>query len=274
MSVTADQAFTKQYESEVHHAYQQRGSKLRPSVRHKNNIKGSSTTFQKVGKGEATTKARHGIVTPMNVDHSPVECSLADYYAGDWVDRLDEAKQEHDERRVLINAGAYALGRKTDELIISALDQTTTTVVDGGTGMGKTKVLEAFETLGTNDVFEEGRMYAVVGWKQWTELLEISEFANADFIGGEELPWLHGTEARRWLGTIWIPHSGLTKAGTVRQCHWYHEDSIGHASGEKVKSDISWHGDRAAHFVVNMMSQGACLIDASGVVQIDCDEAA
>ena len=33
-------------------------------------------------------------------------------------------------------------------------------------------------------------------------------------------------------------------------------------------TDITWHGDRAAHFVNNMMSQGACLIDGEGVVEI------
>jgi hypothetical protein len=39
-----------------------------------------------------------------------------------------------------------------------------------------------------------------------------------------------------------------------------------------VKSDISWHGDRAAHFVSNMMSQGAVLVDADGVVTMRCLE--
>lgn len=59
----------------------------------------------------------------MSLDHSPVECELQDYYAGDWVDALDELKLSIDERRVIANSGAYALGRKTDELIIGALSQ-------------------------------------------------------------------------------------------------------------------------------------------------------
>jgi hypothetical protein len=50
MSVSIDQAFVKQFESEVHQAYQRMGSKLRNTIRTKNGIKGSSTTFQKVGK--------------------------------------------------------------------------------------------------------------------------------------------------------------------------------------------------------------------------------
>jgi Phage capsid protein len=75
--------------------------------------------FQTVGKGSASTKARHGMVPVMNVDHTPVECQLQDFYAGDWVDHLDELKVNIDERQVLANAGAFALGRKTDEISTS-----------------------------------------------------------------------------------------------------------------------------------------------------------
>ena len=101
------------------------GSKLRNTVRTKNVIKGSSATFQRIRKGTASTKARHGKVPVMNVDHNLVECSLYDYYAGDWVDSLDELKTDHDERSVIARAGAYALARKADELITEQLDTST-----------------------------------------------------------------------------------------------------------------------------------------------------
>ena len=183
MSTTIDQAFVKQFEEEVHQAYQRMGSKLRNTVRVKNGVQGSSTVFQKVGKGSASTKARHGKVPVMNVDHTPIECQLLDFYAGDWVDHLDELKINIDERQVLANAGAFALGRKTDELIITALGQTTNTAGAGTDGLTKAKVLEAFEMLGEMDVPDDGQRYAVIGWKQWSDLLEIAEFANADFVG-------------------------------------------------------------------------------------------
>jgi len=272
MSTSVDQSFVKQFEAEVHQAYQRTGSKLRNTVRTKGNVKGSSTTFQKVGKGTASTKARHGKVPVMNIDHTPVECVLVDYYAGDWVDQLDELKTDHDERAVIANAGAYALGRKTDELIITELD-TSTNYADADTdGMTKAKVLTAFEMLGTADVPDDGQRYAVVGWKQWSELLNIAEFADSDFVGSEELPW-RGTQAKRWLGTLWMPHSGLSVASSVRFCHWFHKTAVGHGSGAEVKSDVTWHGDRAANFVSNMMSQGTSLIDATGVVTLRCLEA-
>ena len=272
MSTSVEQAFVKQFEREVHAAYQRMGSKLRNTVRTKNSVKGSSTVFQKVGKGSASTKARHGKVPVMNVDHSTVECLLADYYAGDWVDQLDELKTNQDERGVIANAGAYALGRKTDEMIISKLDTSANYAGSGVDGLTKAKVLEAFEMLGEADVPDDGERYAIVGWKQWSELLNIQEFANADFIGDDDLPW-KGTQAKRWLGTLWMPHSGLTKTGSERNCHWYHKTALGHGSGSDVKADITWHGDRAAHFINNSMSQGSALVDASGVVSLRCLEA-
>ncbi|PWC56034.1 phage capsid protein [Azospirillum sp. TSO22-1] len=271
MSTSVAQAFVKQFEREVHESYQRMGSKLRNTVRSKNNVQGASTVFQKVGKGTAMVKARHGTVPVMNLDHEPVECLLADYYAGDWVDKLDELKTNIDERQVIANAGAYALGRKTDELVIAELDKSTVFAGTAADGLTKGKVLEAFELLGAADVPDDGQRYAVVGWKQWSQLLGIDEFASSDYVGPDELPW-RGTQAKRWLGTLWVPHSGLTLSGSVRLCHWYHKTAVGHAAGADVKTDITWHGDRAAHFVNNMMSQGACLIDQGGVVTLRCLE--
>jgi hypothetical protein len=47
LSTSIDQAFIKQFEEEVHQAYQRMGSKLRNTVRVKNSVRGSSTVFQK-----------------------------------------------------------------------------------------------------------------------------------------------------------------------------------------------------------------------------------
>ncbi|MDJ0386733.1 phage capsid protein [Roseomonas sp. E05] len=277
MSASIDQVFTKQFQSEVHDAYQRQGSKLRPTVRSKTGVRGASTVFPIVGRGIAAAKARNGSVPVMNLSHSNVECFLQDYYAGEWIDRLDELKTNIDERQVVASAGAYALGRKTDELIIAALDTATNEAVGTAPGTGdtdgltKAKVLMAFEMLGGADVPDDGNRFAIVGWKQWSELLQIEEFANAQYVGDDDLPW-KGTQVKRWLGATWMPHSGLTKSGNLRFCYFYHKTAIGHAVAQEVVTDITWHGDRAAFFVNNMMSQGAVMIDAAGVVRMRAAE--
>ena len=272
MSMSVDQVFIKQFEADVHLAYQQMGTKLRSTIRSKTGVVGTSTTFQKVGKGIASTKSRHGIVPVMNLNHTPVECTLQDYYAGDWIDALDELKTNVDERRVVASAGAYALGRKTDELIIDAMNTATQYVGDYSTGLTKALIMAAIEKLNTNDVPDDGRRYAVVGVHQWNELLALDEFVSADYVGGST-PLIDGCESRKWLGVNWILCNSLPLAsGDDRDCFIYHASSIGHACGQEVKTDITWHGERAAHFISNSMSQGAVLIDAEGIVRIKCDD--
>ncbi len=272
MSTTIEQGFIKQFEAEVFQAYQRQGSKLRNTVRNSSGVIGSSTVFQKIGKGIAQTKSRHGDVPVMNLERSTVEAALQDYYAGDWIDKLDEIKTNVDERTVIASAGAYALGRKTDELIIEELDKTTNTITNASTGLTIEKIQEAFETLGQNDIPDDGERYCIVGWKQWSDLLTLKEFASADYVGADQLPFV-STQAKQWLGTLFIPHSGLpVDEADVRTCYWYHKSAVGHASGADVETDITWHGDKAAHFVNNMMSQGAILIDDDGIVAIDCAE--
>ena len=272
MSMSVDQVFIKQFEADVHLAYQQMGTKLRSTIRSKTGVVGTSTTFQKVGKGIASTKSRHGIVPVMNLNHTPVECTLQDYYAGDWIDALDELKTNVDERRVVASAGAYALGRKTDELIIAAMNTATQYVGDYSTGLTKALIMSAIEKLNTNDVPDDGRRYAVVGVHQWNELLALDEFVSADYVGCST-PLVDGCESRKWLGINWILCNALPLAsGDDRDCFIYHASSIGHACGQEVKTDITWHGERAAHFISNSMSQGAVLIDAEGIIRIKCDD--
>lgn len=275
--MSIDAAFVKQFESEVKDAYQRQGSKLRPTIRSRGEVKGASTVFPRVGKGTAAAKARNGVVPVMNLQYSNAECFLQDYYAGEWIDRLDEIKTNIEERQVIANAGAYALGRKTDELIIAALDTATAEAVGtaAGTtdadGLTKAKVLLAFEMMGAADIPDDGQRYAIVGWKQWSQLLQIQEFADSRYVGDTDLPW-KGAQAKSWLGAMWMPHSGLTLSGSTRFCYFYHKTAIGHASAQDVTTDVTWHGDRAAHFVLNMMSQGAVLVDGEGVVRMRAAE--
>ncbi len=284
MSTSIDQSFVDQFESEVHTAYQRKGSLIRNTVRTKSGIVGQSTTFQKVGKGTAGTKTRHGLVPVMNIDHTPVLCTLEDHYAGDWIDKLDELKIQHDERTVTVEGGAMALGRKTDDIIITnALDTASNQVLatiqndrttGSATGMNVGKVLETIEALMTRDVpVGDGMLFGLLAPKAWTELLAFDEFSDADKVGND-LPFKGNNigQARNWAGVTWFPHSGLPLSGSTRTNFVYHKPSIGHAIGQDVQVDIDWSGERHAHFVDNTMSQGACLIDDDGVQEILTNE--
>lgn len=274
MSASIDQAFIKQFETEVKLAYQRKGSKLRNTVRTKNNVTGKSTTFQKVGAGTAGTKSRHGLVPLMNLDHTNVECTLEDTYAADYIDKLDELKINIDERGVVAESGAAAVGRKTDDLIIAAMsaDTTRTPIATGAAGLTQAKVETVFEDFGVGEIPDDGERYFAVDPRNWTQLLGITAFSNADYIGSDDLPYKGGMVARRWLGFMFFAVSNLANGAggsSERRTMAYHRTAVGHAAGAELSTEINYVPERVAHLNTSMMSQGAVVIDGLGVYNVD-----
>lgn len=275
MSTTIDVAFTKEYESEVHLAYQRQGSKLRNTVRRGQTTAGKDATFQKIGKGVAGTKTRHGLVPVMNLEHTNVVCPRVDRYAGEWVDRLDELKINIDERQAIASSQAWALGRATDQDIIDALATASiaaTPVTVTSEKAVRNSVLMAAGLLLARDVPYDGRMFGVISPKIWEQFMTFDRFNSADY-NGPDLPFKTAPGSMRtWLDIHWISHTGLPLATTTRTGFLYHSSAIGHGIQADVAMDISWHGDRAAHFFAASMSMGAVLIDNDGVQRITLDE--
>lgn len=278
MSTSIDNAFVTQFEREVHDAFQRMGSKLRGTVRLKTGIEGSSTTFQVIGKGSATTKARHGTITPMNQQHTAVSCNLEDFYAGDWVDRLDELKINIDERGAVARGGAWALGRKVDNQILTALDGTTQTAVSWTVTSAaaiRNSLIEMVEALNSNDVPDDGERYAVLSPVAWSMASVVEEWSSRDYVMEGDRPFAGRFQMKDWMGVKWMQHTGVPGKGTAtsKQFAW-HRSAVGYGEGMGITSDITWHGDRAAHFVNNMMSGGACLIEDEGVIEGQVDDTA
>ena len=277
MTATIDQAFVKQFEAEVHMAYQRMGSKLKPMVRNVNGVKGNTVQFQKVAKGSASTKARHAEVVAMNSVHSNVTATLSDFYAADYVDKLDELKVNIDERNIVAQNAAYALGRKTDEIITDTFDAGATALANNSagttTGMNLDKAQNVFEIFGNNDVPDDGQRYWVVGPKQWSDLLDIDQFSRAEYIGEADLPYKGGMTAKRWLSFMWMGFSGLPTSGsTDRHTMAFHKSSLGLGVGSDVRTEVNYIPEKVAHLTTSYMSMGAVLIDGDGVRIQKCAE--
>ena len=268
-----DVAFTKQFESEVHLAYQRMGSKLLNTVRRKTNVVGKSTTFQKIGKGVAGTKTRGGQVPILNLVHTNVECTLLDRYGGEFIDKLDELKIEHDERGAVTASIAGALGRASDADIVAITDtfskETTATGV-----VTQPKIEEAFEDFGNTDVPDDGQRFLATAPQGWTDLMGLAPFASLDYVPESDLPFPKvGFSAKNWFSFHIFSFSGLTlTGGTIRENVAYHKSAVGHASGQDVSMDFTWQGKEQSHLAVGSMSMQACLIDNIGGYRIRSTE--
>jgi len=276
MASTINNAFITQFEAEVHMAYQRMGSKLKNLVRTVNGVNGNTVKFQKVAKGAANTKARHAEVVAMDLSHSNVSATLTDYYAADYVDKLDELKVNIDERQIVAQSAAYALGRKTDSVLTGIMNGATTLANNStgtGTGMNLGKATAMMELFNTNDLPDDNQRYWVVGPKQWSDLLALDQFSRVEYVGEGELPYAGGMTAKRWLGFLWFVHSGLETSGsTDRHTVAFHKSSLGLGIGSDVKTEVNYIPEKVSHLITSMLSIGGTLVDGNGIRVQKCAE--
>ena len=264
MANTIDTAFIKQFETEVHIAYQRMGSKLRNTVR-TSNVTGSVARFQVIGKGVANTKSRNGNVTPMELAHTTVEATMADFYAPEYIDKLDELKTNINERQAVAQSAAAALGRKTDELIYAAMDAAGGTAIhDTSSALEIADLLSLFETMGLNDVPEDGQRYLAMNPKGYADLFAISQFASSDFVGEQNLPFAGGMTMKEFMGFKVFSTSAVTAGKNIA----YHTSSVGLGINADVQTEVNYVAEKASHLATSMMSMGAVGIDANGICEV------
>ena len=266
MANTIDTAFIKQFESEVHLAYQRMGSKLMNTVRQVNNVQGSVVRFQKIGTGTASTKSRNGMVTPMELAHTTVEATLNDFYAAEYIDKLDELKTNIDERQAIATSAAAALGRKTDEILYTAMDAgaNSTQLHDTSSAVEKADLLSAFETFGTANIPEDGGRYIAMHPKGYADLFLINEFASSDFVGEQNLPFVGGMTMKEFLGFKIFSTAAITAGKNMV----YHTTAIGLGAGANVTTELNYVPEKVSHLATSMMSMGASVIDDNGVYEL------
>jgi len=236
-------------------------------------VRGESTTFQKAGVGAAATKSRNGDIPIINRDHTPVEVTLTDYYAGEYIDRLDELKINHDERMVAVQSIAAAMGRKSDELLINEMDANASNATATSGALTLAKVEEIYESFGNNDVPDDGQRFLVVSPQGWTDLLGIDQFANADYVSPENVAWPGSQNTiKYWLSFYVMQHSGLNKVGAVRTSLAYHKSAVAFASGSEIQMSVDFIPTKHATLVSAAMSQAAKIIDDNGVYQLQHTE--
>jgi hypothetical protein len=265
MANTIDQAFIKQFESEVHIAYQRMGSKLRNTVR-STNVTGSTARFQVIGKGTASTKTRNGDVTTMELAHTNVEATMADYYAAEYIDKLDELKININERQAVAQSAAAALGRQTDALITTAMDAgaNATQIADTSGALVKADLLTLFETFGAEDIPEDGQRYLAMSPAGFADLFNINEFASSDYVGEQNLPFAGGMTMKEFLGFKIFSTSAVAGGKNFA----YHARAVGIGINSDVQTEINYVPQKVAHLATSMMSMGSVVIDDDGVFEV------
>ena len=286
MSVQITTAFVEQYKSNVFHLAQQKGSKLRDAVRTES-IVGKSHFFERIGSTAAVKRtSRHADTPRVDTPHSRRKVTMDDY---DWADLIDDS----DKVRLLISpqseyakAGAYAMGRTMDDVIIAAATGNAFGGVSGGstialpagqkiahgsTGLTIAKLITAKEKLDAANVDPDEARVLVCSAKQISDLLGTTQITSSDFNSVKAL--VQG-DIDTFMGFKFIRSERLGLDGNSnRQVLAFTNTSIGLALGKDIQTKISERADKNYSTQVYLcMTIGATRVEDEKVIEIACTE--
>lgn len=278
MAINLSTAFVTLFDAEVKQAYQA-SAVLRPAVRIRSGVEGSTYKFPKIGKGVAQVRIPQTDVTPLNVTYSQVTATLSDYIAAEYSDIFMQAKVNFDERRELVKVVSNAIGRRQDQLILDALTASSATSVSndiGGTdtNMNVAKLRAAAQTLNTNNVPMDNR-HIIIHASSLASLLSETAVTSTDFNTVKAL--VQG-EINTFLGFTFHVLGDRTEGGLIkdgsndRTCFAFHKDALGLAEGIAPKTEINYVPEKTSFLIASMFSAGAVAIDDEGIVKIVCRE--
>ena len=271
-------AFVTLFDAEVKQAYQGTAV-LRPAIRVRSGVEGSSYKFPKIGKGVAQVRIPQTDVTPLNVSYGQVTATLSDYIAAEYSDIFSQAKVNFDERSELVKVVASAVGRRQDQLILDALvaSSTSNTVASsvGGanTNMNLDKLLAAKKALDAKNVPMDNR-HIIIHANNLAGMLGETKVTSSDF---NTVKALVNGELNTFLGFTFHTvgdrdEGGLPLSSGDRKVYAFHRDAIGMAEGIAPKTEINYIPEKTSWLVTSLFSAGAVAIDAEGIVEITCDE--
>jgi len=278
MAINLSTAFVTLFDAEVKQAYQGT-AKLRPAVRVRSGVEGSTYKFPKIGKGVAQVRIPQSDVTPLNITYGQVTATLADYIAAEYSDIFMQAKVNFDERAELVKVVANAIGRRQDQLILDALNASSTSntvaasIGGANTNMNLDKLIAAKKALDANNVPMDNR-HIIIHANNLAGMLGETKVTSSDFNTVKAL--VQG-EINTFLGfTFHVlgdrTEGGLPLSSGDRTVYAFHRDAIGLAEGIAPKTEINYIPEKTSFLVASMFSAGAVAIDDEGIVKITCDE--
>jgi hypothetical protein len=281
MSMSLSNAFVTLFDAEVKQAYQGKAM-LVGAVRQRRGVEGSTVKFPKVGRGVATPRVGQTDVTPLNVGFSNVTVTLEDWIAAEYSDIFSQQKVNFDERNELVQVLGNAIGRRQDQIILSALANSGTSLtvsndVGGSdTNMNVAKLRQAKALMDKANVPPTDR-HVIIHANGLQSLLSETAVTSSDF---NTVKALVAGELNTFLGFSFHvlgdrSEGGLAIDGSLdRTCFAFHKDALGYAEGIAPKTEINYIPEKTSWLVAAMLSAGATTIDAEGIVSITCRETA
>ena len=272
MSKTLSAAAMQQFDDMVLQEFQGTGF-LKGTVTVRNNVVGDIYKFRHMGKGLANQKPTQADVTPMDVAHSLINCTLENWNAPEYTDVFDQAEVNFDEQSELAEAIASALGRRMDQLIIDACDAEASpaaTIVDGSVGLTFEKVNQTNTALIKKGVRGNMRTFLITG-DGCEDLLAETEVNSSDYNTVKTLIAAGVNDG--WMGFDWKviedrDEGGIPVTTGVAESFAYDKRAVGLAIGIDVKTEVNYIAQKTSWLCNGLMKAGAVSRNGNGIVSI------
>lgn len=263
------------FDSEVKHIYQSEGFTLDGTVRKKT---GNAKTFKFPVYGslmaEAHVPGQDALI--QNATQRQATVIANDRRVVSATDKFENLQVNYDDRQEAARAQAMAMGRDSDQMIIDALEASTTTksIAVGTTGLTLAKLKAAVEEM-EKDEIDLGACTFLGTYKQKQELLDEIKATSQDYVSSRPLETGNfdgflGIGKFIWIGAR--AEGGLKLSGTSRSNFLWHKDAVGLGEVLNVQTRTDWDAKMGADLVQSYYSAGAGEIDPTGIVKIACKE--
>lgn len=295
MSVQITTAMVQGYRANVELLLQQQGSILESKVRNETQSV-EFDYYDRIGSTEANEITdRHGDTTYNQTPHDRRQVGLRDFDWADLIDKADKIRLIHSPESEYAMSGAMALGRKKDDVIISAFFGTAKSGKTGGTnvtfpagsqiavdyveagaavnsGLTIGKLRRARTLLRQAQVPKSSKLYIAVTAVQIQNLLQTTEVTSSDFALVKAL--VNG-EVNTFMGFEFVEIERLVTDGDgYRRIPVWAQDGLLLAKGAEISASIDvLPGKRHSTQVRVWGSFGATRMEEGKVLEIKCSEA-
>ena len=277
MSTQITTAMVEQYKSNVLMLAQQKGSKLRATVRGEM-VTGKNAYFERIGAVDMVdATSRHDDTPQIDTPHSRRRVSLTTSRFADLIDNADKVRTLIDPTSPYAMNAAWAAGRKMDAVIVAALAGNAYAGVAGATtvalpsaqkvaaasaGLTIAKLRSAREILLGADVDLDMGATCIINPAGLTDLLTATEITSSDYNTVKAL--VQG-QVDTFLGFKFVVSTKVT----ALKAYCYAKNAAVLAVGSEPVVRISERADKNYSTQVFVeMDIGATRVEDEGVVEI------
>lgn len=258
-----------EYDQLVKIQYRSEGFLLRDAVRRKENVIGSSVQFRKMGQVISVPTGYAQAVTPQNPGIYVPSAQLQKYTTPVVVDDVEALTVNFDATMESVIAIGQAMGRRSDQITINAINADVGQTITLGTAFsytGYTQIMEFFENNGV----PLGDRWVAMTAAQFRSLLAADQFVSTFFTQNRVLD--RGF-VKEYLGInlVIIPQmteGGLPSSGGVTTALAWHKMAVGFGVGANFRAEVNYVPVLTSWLANGVFSAGSVVIDDRGTLAV------